>query len=157
MLLIEAGSDTVGNTCYVGVFHALNDKVIYRKLRAELDEAWPDKTQPFPLQALENLPYLVHIQLHLLSVTDVGTKTAFIKESLRMSNGVVTPLPRVVQQRMRISGYTVPAGVGLVSCCPDSPIYETALGRSTSPWPLASFTTTQRSSRTRNISIPIAG
>ncbi|KAF8920111.1 cytochrome P450 [Mucidula mucida] len=95
MLLIEAGSDTVGNTCYVGVFHALNDKVIYRKLRAELDEAWPDKTQPFPLQALENLPYL----------------TAFIKESLRMSNGVVTPLPRVVQQRMRISGYTVPAGV----------------------------------------------
>ncbi|KAK0448933.1 cytochrome P450 [Desarmillaria tabescens] len=95
MLLIEAGSDTVGNACYTGMFYALNDPYIYKKVTAELQESWADRNQPMPLQSLEKLPYL----------------TAFIKESLRLSHGVVTALPRVVQKATRISDYAVPAGV----------------------------------------------
>ncbi|KAK0212146.1 cytochrome P450 [Desarmillaria ectypa] len=95
MLLIEAGSDTVGNACYTGMFYALNDPCIYKKLTAELQDTWSNQNQPMPLQSLEKLPYL----------------TAFIKESLRLSHGVVTALPRVVQKATRISDYVVPAGV----------------------------------------------
>ncbi|PBK81003.1 cytochrome P450, partial [Armillaria gallica] len=50
-----------------------------------------------PLQSLEKLPYL----------------TAFIKESLRLSHGVVTALPRIVQKATQISHYAVPAGVDI--------------------------------------------
>lgn len=95
MLLIEAGSDTVGNACYTGMFYALNDPYVYKKLTTELQDAWSDQNQSMPLQSLEKLPYL----------------TAFIKESLRLSHGVVTALPRVVQKATRISDYAIPAGV----------------------------------------------
>ncbi|KIY72729.1 cytochrome P450 [Cylindrobasidium torrendii FP15055 ss-10] len=98
-LLIQAGSDTVGNTVYTGLFYAMNDPNVYSALRSEIDIAWKDTSQPLPLQQLEELPYL----------------TAFIKEALRVSHGVVSPLPRVVHQDTVIAGYPVPAGTVIAS------------------------------------------
>jgi len=40
-------------------------------------------------------------------------QTAVIKEALRFSHGVVSPLPRVAQVESLIGGHLVPAGVGL--------------------------------------------
>ncbi|THU95911.1 cytochrome P450 [Dendrothele bispora CBS 962.96] len=77
--LVGAGSDTVGNTCSTGAFFALNNPAICGRLKEELRQAWPDEDSAIDLDVLEQLPYL----------------TAFIKESLRFSHGVVTPLPRV--------------------------------------------------------------
>ncbi|KDR83561.1 hypothetical protein GALMADRAFT_55853 [Galerina marginata CBS 339.88] len=91
--LLQAGSDTVGNTCTVGTFYVLNDKVVYARLVEELRSNWPDKDQPIELSILQNLPYL----------------TAVIKEALRLSHGFVTPLPRVVGPAgARIIGRYIP-------------------------------------------------
>lgn len=57
--LLQAGSDTVGNTCTVGMFYILNDKVVHTQLIAELRAQWPDKTVSVDLSFLQKLPYLV--------------------------------------------------------------------------------------------------
>ncbi|KAH9482841.1 Cytochrome P450 monooxygenase [Psilocybe cubensis] len=91
--LLQAGSDTVGNTCTVGTFYVLNDKVIYTQLITELRTQWPDKTVPVDLAFLQKLPYL----------------TAVIKESLRLSHGFVTPLPRIVgHSGAKVGGFEIP-------------------------------------------------
>ncbi|KAF9077861.1 cytochrome P450 [Rhodocollybia butyracea] len=64
----------------IGTFYALKYPSIHQKLKKELEEAWPDKDRPMSYTALEKLPYL----------------TAFIKEVLRFSIGVIHPPPRVV-------------------------------------------------------------
>ncbi|KZP06239.1 cytochrome P450, partial [Athelia psychrophila] len=79
--LLFAGSDTVGNTITVGTFHVLDSERIQRLLVQELTQAWPELESPMSLAKLEKLPYL----------------TAVIKESLRMSSGVVSPQPRIVR------------------------------------------------------------
>ncbi|KAF5381433.1 hypothetical protein D9757_009045 [Collybiopsis confluens] len=90
-----AGSDTVGNSCYVGTFYALKNPAITRRLVEELQEAWPDKGKPLSYTVLEKLPYL----------------TAFVKETLRFSVGVVHPLARVVGSDMPvIGGLNLPSG-----------------------------------------------
>jgi len=94
--LLQAGSDTVGNTCTIGTFYVLNDQAIHSKLCKELQEVWPDRSAQLSYTTLEKLPYL----------------TAVIKESLRMSHGIVTPLPRVVgPPGATIAGFNVPASV----------------------------------------------
>lgn len=93
-VLIAAGSDSVGNACSVGIFHVLSNPLIYKRLVKELKEAWPEKDAPMGVQVLEKLPYL----------------TAVIKEALRFSHGVVSPLPRVAQVESLIGGHLVPAG-----------------------------------------------
>ncbi|KIK55045.1 hypothetical protein GYMLUDRAFT_176222 [Collybiopsis luxurians FD-317 M1] len=93
--LVAAGSDTVGNVCTVSTYFALKDKSICRELHAELREAWPDKGRPISFVVLEKLPYL----------------TAFIKETLRISIGVIHPLPRIVSQETQdIGGLKIPPG-----------------------------------------------
>ncbi|TFK41444.1 cytochrome P450 [Crucibulum laeve] len=93
--LLQAGSETVGAACTVGAFYAFKNERVHKKLVAELRDAWPDINLPMPYTSLEKLPYL----------------TAFIKETLRTSNGVVTPLPRVVGPGdADIGGYHVPVG-----------------------------------------------
>ncbi|EEB99778.1 hypothetical protein MPER_00456, partial [Moniliophthora perniciosa FA553] len=68
---------------------------VREKLQAELDEIWPDKDVPSKLEKLEKLPYL----------------TAVIKESLRLSHGVVTPMSRIVSEAgVTIAGHGVPPG-----------------------------------------------
>ncbi|KAF6758365.1 cytochrome P450 [Ephemerocybe angulata] len=90
--MVAAGTETVGNTCTMATFHILNDKRIKDKLTAELEEACPDVESHMPLEKLEKLPYL----------------TAVIQEALRLSHGVVTPLPRIVTAPTQIGGVLVP-------------------------------------------------
>ncbi|PBL00266.1 cytochrome P450 [Armillaria gallica] len=93
--LLAAGSFTVGNAAMVGIYYVLNDPVVHKALVQELRDAWPNKDDRLPLAQLEKLPYL----------------TAVIKESLRLSHGVVLPLPRIVGPvDTQIGGVYVPAG-----------------------------------------------
>ncbi|KAJ8093191.1 hypothetical protein PM082_020676 [Marasmius tenuissimus] len=87
-----AGSDTVGNACMIGTFHILRKRTTLTKLRRELDAM---REEQMTFEALEKLPYL----------------TAVIKESLRLSYGVASPLPRVIgPSGSTIAGVTVPPG-----------------------------------------------
>ncbi|KAJ3517547.1 hypothetical protein NLJ89_g437 [Agrocybe chaxingu] len=91
--LLQAGSDTVGNVCTVGTFFVLNDKTVLSRLREELEAVWPDQDDSIDLRVLQNLPYL----------------TAIVKESLRLSHGFVTPLPRIVgPSGATIAGHHIP-------------------------------------------------
>ena len=93
--LLFGGSESSGNTCTIGLFHALQDPEILRKLKSELSGSWPRLMDMPSLEELEKLPYL----------------TAFIKESLRVAPGVPTPLLRTVpQNRANISGKEIPGG-----------------------------------------------
>ncbi|KAL1989053.1 hypothetical protein VTN96DRAFT_5816 [Rasamsonia emersonii] len=78
--LLFGGADTTGTTLMHGTFYILSLPEIYRKLKEELLRAWPDLEKQPGLSELEKMPYL----------------TAVIKESLRVSPGVASPLPRVV-------------------------------------------------------------
>jgi cytochrome P450 len=57
--LLQAGSDTVGNTCTIGTFYILNDPNVRSRLFDELQDVWPDKNIPVEYRVLEKLPYLV--------------------------------------------------------------------------------------------------
>jgi cytochrome P450 len=62
--LLQAGSDTVGNTCTIGTFYILNDRDVHSKLFDELQEVWPDKSTRAEYAVLEKLPYLVSDVCH---------------------------------------------------------------------------------------------
>ncbi|KAG6918542.1 hypothetical protein DXG01_013632 [Tephrocybe rancida] len=90
--LVMAGTDTVGNTSAFGTFKVLSDSGILERLVNELRGAWPDVETMVGYETLEKLPYL----------------TAVIKESLRMTHGVLSPLPRIVHSPAIIAGVAVP-------------------------------------------------
>ena len=95
--LMFGGADTTGNTLMVGTHRLLKNPEKMQRLKAELLKAWPslDGREP-SLRELEGLPYL----------------NAIIKESLRLSSGVVSGLLRIVPPTgATISGATVPPGV----------------------------------------------
>ncbi|KAI3606063.1 benzoate 4-monooxygenase cytochrome p450 [Moniliophthora roreri] len=95
LTLIGGGSDTVGVISTVGTFYALRNPAIAQKLKDELRNVWPDPESSVSLGVLEKLPYL----------------TAFVKESLRLGHGIVSPLPRVIgSSNAVIDGWQVPAG-----------------------------------------------
>lgn len=94
--LMFGGADTVGNTLMVGTHHLLQRPPVLQLLKKELLAAWPTLLEEPKLRELERLPYL----------------NAVIKESLRMSSGVVSGLLRVVPTTgATINGVTVPPGV----------------------------------------------
>lgn len=94
--LMFGGADTVGNTLMVGTHHLLQRPAVLQTLKKELLAAWPTLSKEPTLRELENLPYL----------------NAVIKESLRMSSGVVSGLLRVVPPTgATINGVTVPPRV----------------------------------------------
>jgi cytochrome P450 len=94
--LIFAGSDTTGNTLYVGFWQLIQNQALQSQLRKELKTIWPDLTTESPTyEAISSLPLL----------------SAIIKESLRISSGVVSPLSRVVPQAgATIDGQQIPGG-----------------------------------------------
>ncbi|KAF5377415.1 hypothetical protein D9757_009717 [Collybiopsis confluens] len=84
--LVGAGTETTSLT-------------IRQKILLELDEAWPDKDRPISFVVLEKLPYL----------------TAFIRETLRFSPGVIHPLPRLTSGTTTVIGdWEVPPGVSAI-------------------------------------------
>jgi cytochrome P450 len=95
--LMFAGADTVGNTLMLGTYHLLKQPETLQRLKSELTAAWPSLDGKEPkIRQLENLPYL----------------NAVIKESLRMTSGVVSGLLRVVPPTgATIAGVSVPPGV----------------------------------------------
>ena len=97
--MIFAGTDTVGNTLYVCFYHIARDQVLQGRLREELRSTWPSLKGDAPtFERLEKLPLL----------------TATIKESLRLSSGVVSPLPRIVPPSgATIHGIFVPGGTNV--------------------------------------------
>lgn len=95
--LMFGGADTVGNTLMVGTHHLLQRPEALQALKKELLAAWPTLSKEPELRDLESLPYL----------------NAVIKESLRISSGVVSGLLRVVPPSgATINGIAVPAEVG---------------------------------------------
>lgn len=54
-----AGADTTSNALTVIHFHLLDNPDILQKLRSELEDSIPDKSQPVDLGIAEKLPYLV--------------------------------------------------------------------------------------------------
>jgi cytochrome P450 len=96
--LMFGGADTVGNTLMLGTFHLLKHPEKMQKLKGELTAAWPSLNGQEPgSRDLENLPYL----------------NAVIRESLRLTSGVVSGLLRVVPTTgATIAGVAVPKEVG---------------------------------------------
>lgn len=95
--LMFGGADTVGNTLMVGAYYLLQNPQMQQQLREELTKIWSslDGAEP-KVKDLEQLPCL----------------NAVIKESLRLSSGVVSGLLRVVPPPgARIAGVDVPPGV----------------------------------------------
>lgn len=98
--MMFAGGDTVANALMLGSFHLLRQPEQYSRLRQELQEGWPDLESPLDSKKLEGLKYL----------------DAVIKESLRLSSGVVSGLLRVVPvDGATICGVRVPGEVRLIS------------------------------------------
>ncbi|KAL1680777.1 cytochrome P450 [Schizophyllum commune] len=90
-----AGSHTVAAACYVGCFHVLNDVRIRPRLVSELMDAIPDIADVVHFEVVEKLPYL----------------TAVIKEALRLSHGIVSPMLRTVNaDGVELDGMAVPRG-----------------------------------------------
>lgn len=58
-VVIGAGADTTANALTITHFHILENPHVYKKLRAELEEALPNKYEPVELRVVEQLPYLV--------------------------------------------------------------------------------------------------
>ncbi|KAL1686931.1 cytochrome P450 [Schizophyllum commune] len=88
-----AGSHTVAAACYVGCFQILNNEKIHQRLVSELKNAIPDVVDAVRFEVVEKLPYL----------------TAVIKESLRLSHGIVSPMLRTVNaDGVVLDGIAVP-------------------------------------------------
>jgi Cytochrome P450 len=75
--IIGAGIETTKSTLSLASFHILDNPVIFRRLRQELEEVFPDPAKPPSLAELERLPYL----------------TAVIQEGTFVSLPSVLPLP----------------------------------------------------------------
>lgn len=101
--LLFAGADTVGNTLMLGTYHLLKQPDKLQKLKAELLAAWPSLDHAEPkLRNLENMRYL----------------NAVVKESLRLSSGVVSGLLRVVPDSgATVAGVAVSPGVRTIYAC----------------------------------------
>ncbi|KAG0633711.1 cytochrome P450 [Tuber brumale] len=93
--LFFAGSDTVGTALSFGTYHILTTPGLQEKLFAEICQVWPVLEKEPTYDQLEKSAYL----------------TAIIKESLRISHGIVTPLTRVVPTPgMTIQDQPIPGG-----------------------------------------------
>lgn len=96
---MSAGTHTTRHALSIGTVYLLQNPEIEKKLFEELETAMPDINKYISYQSLEKLPYLVSnppsLEIDKVPLTYIY-KTGFIKESLRLSYGVVGPLPRVV-------------------------------------------------------------
>lgn len=57
--MLGAAADTTGHAMNYAAIEVLSDPVKYKRLRAELNKAFPDPTTKLDYVTLEKLPYLV--------------------------------------------------------------------------------------------------
>jgi len=95
LLMVFAGTDTSSTTLTLGSVYVLDDPEVHRKLDNELLKAWPNIMDRPRFEDLDGLPYL----------------KAVIKESLRLSHGVWSPMTRIVpREGAQINGHFIPGG-----------------------------------------------
>ncbi|RAQ62541.1 hypothetical protein AFCA_009182 [Aspergillus flavus] len=96
--VIGAG-ETVASAMVQGLSGILQSPDLYKNVYEEIVQVWPETDGPVPpIEVLEKLPLL----------------TAVIKEALRLTHGVVTPLARVVSAGGAcIDGHHVPGGTSV--------------------------------------------
>jgi cytochrome P450 len=93
-----AAADTTGNAMEMAAYHVVTNPDIYRELKKELRDAFPDPSVDLDYTTLEKLPYL----------------TGVVKEGQRLSYGVISRLARATpDDGATFNGYFVPAGVCL--------------------------------------------
>ena len=78
-MLVGAGFETTAYTLETCFFHLCDQWTLLDRLRREVEDAFPDVDTEMDLTKLEKLPFL----------------NAVVEESLRMSLGVITRLPRI--------------------------------------------------------------
>ncbi|KAH6622420.1 trichodiene oxygenase [Boeremia exigua] len=94
-VIIFAGTETSSRALSVGMFYLLSDKSMVDKLRAELTQVAHIPETELTAANLEPLPYL----------------TGVVKESIRLSYGPLTRLPRVfVEETLQYGKYSIPPG-----------------------------------------------
>ncbi|KAL6154043.1 hypothetical protein ACJBU6_07332 [Exserohilum turcicum] len=94
-VIIFAGTETSSRALSVGMFYLLSDKSLIGKLRAELSQVAHIPEMELTAANLETLPYL----------------TGVVKESIRLSYGPLTRLPRVfVDETLQYGKYSIPPG-----------------------------------------------
>lgn len=93
---VIGGGETVASAMVQALSGTLQNTALYRAVFEEILGVWPEADAEMPsIEVLEGLPLL----------------TAVIKESLRLTHGVVAPLPRVVSASGAvIDSHHVPAG-----------------------------------------------
>ena len=100
VLFLFAGFETTGFSLTLGVASILSDQTIHDRLKSEIRSVWPDvhnnPTTP-SWSELERLPFL----------------HACILESLRLSCGVLSRLPRVTDHSVVFENYVIPAGTSI--------------------------------------------
>lgn len=90
-----AGYETTANALRLTLFHTYTNRTILQRLRQELASAARDcPSEPIPLKALEQLPYL----------------TAVLTEGLRLSPAIGTRAARVADRDLFYRGRRIPAG-----------------------------------------------
>ncbi|KAI0084580.1 cytochrome P450 [Irpex rosettiformis] len=98
LLMVFAGTDTSSTALTIGTMHILDRPDIHRKLNEELLQVWPNLSDRPTYEALDNLPYL----------------KAVIKESLRLSSGVWSPMTRIVpREGAQIDGHFIPGNTAV--------------------------------------------
>ena len=58
-VILGASADTTGNAMTVATYEVISDPKMYRRLTAELKEAFPNANARLNFTELEKLPYLV--------------------------------------------------------------------------------------------------
>ncbi len=83
--MIGAGADTTANAMTITHFHILDNPDVHKQLRAELEEALPNKHTPVELRVVEQLPYLVRLILKKTGVRLLTNcfQNAVLNEGLR--------------------------------------------------------------------------
>ena len=110
-LVVAAGVTTTGWALSTAAFHIINNPLVFRKLREELERALPDSSGHLSWTDLERLPYL----------------TGCVRESVRMSYAVTTRNPRLFSQPIMYREWKIPArtpvSMTIVDVCDDEKIF----------------------------------